>query len=111
MVRRREPYLTNLGKRLVKSPKVYVRDSGMLHALLGGFHGGGGRMNLEANVRCDCCHDEPKNCGSFRRFLHIKANTPPTLLRRRASRSSRLLCSIACSDRLLTPPIRILTST
>jgi predicted AAA+ superfamily ATPase len=35
MVRRLPPYLTNVGKRLVKSPKVYVRDSGLLHALLG----------------------------------------------------------------------------
>ena len=35
MLRRLEPYLANVGKRLVKSPKVYVRDSGLLHALLG----------------------------------------------------------------------------
>lgn len=35
MVRRLEPVLANVGKRLVKSPKVYVRDSGLLHALLG----------------------------------------------------------------------------
>ena len=35
MVRRLEPHLVNVGKRLVKSPKVYVRDSGLLHALLG----------------------------------------------------------------------------
>lgn len=35
MVRRLEPYYANLGKRLVKSPKVYVRDSGLLHSLLG----------------------------------------------------------------------------
>ena len=35
MVRRLEPHLANIGKRLVKSPKVYVRDSGLLHALLG----------------------------------------------------------------------------
>lgn len=35
MVRRLQPYLPNVGKRLVKSPKVYVRDSGLLHALLG----------------------------------------------------------------------------
>ena len=34
MLRRLEPFYTNLGKRLVKSPKVYVRDSGLLHALL-----------------------------------------------------------------------------
>lgn len=35
LVRRLPPYLRNLGKRLVKSPKTYVRDSGLLHALLG----------------------------------------------------------------------------
>jgi predicted AAA+ superfamily ATPase len=35
MVRRLEPFHANLGKRLVKSPKVYVRDSGLLHHLLG----------------------------------------------------------------------------
>jgi uncharacterized protein len=35
MLRRLEPYHANFGKRLVKSPKVYVRDSGLLHFLLG----------------------------------------------------------------------------
>lgn len=35
LVRRLQPWHTNIGKRLVKSPKVYVRDSGLLHALLG----------------------------------------------------------------------------
>jgi predicted AAA+ superfamily ATPase len=35
MLRRLAPHLANVGKRLVKSPKVYVRDSGLLHALLG----------------------------------------------------------------------------
>ena len=35
MLRRLQPHLVNVGKRLVKSPKVYVRDSGLLHALLG----------------------------------------------------------------------------
>ncbi len=35
MVRRLAPHLANVGKRLVKSPKVYVRDSGLLHAMLG----------------------------------------------------------------------------
>lgn len=34
LVRRLQPWSGNLGKRLVKSPKVYVRDSGILHALL-----------------------------------------------------------------------------
>lgn len=35
MVRRLLPLHANLGKRLVKSPKIYLRDSGLLHALLG----------------------------------------------------------------------------
>jgi predicted AAA+ superfamily ATPase len=35
VVRRLEPHLPNIGKRLVKSPKVYVRDSGLVHTLLG----------------------------------------------------------------------------
>ena len=34
LVRRLAPWVSNLGKRLVRSPKVYIRDSGLLHALL-----------------------------------------------------------------------------
>ena len=34
LVRRLQPFHANLGKRLVKAPKIYVRDSGLLHALL-----------------------------------------------------------------------------
>ena len=34
LVRRLPPWHANIGKRLVKSPKVYVRDSGLVHALL-----------------------------------------------------------------------------
>ena len=34
LVRRLRPWYANIGKRLRKSPKVYVRDSGVLHALL-----------------------------------------------------------------------------
>jgi hypothetical protein len=35
LVRRLPPLHANVGKRLVKSPKVYVRDSGIVHTLLG----------------------------------------------------------------------------
>ena len=35
MVRQLQPWHENLGKRQVKSPKVYIRDTGLLHALLG----------------------------------------------------------------------------
>ncbi len=34
LIRRLLPYQTNIKKRLVKSPKIYWRDSGVLHALL-----------------------------------------------------------------------------
>lgn len=34
LVRRLPPYFANVRKRLVKSPKVYVRDSGLVHTLL-----------------------------------------------------------------------------
>jgi len=35
LVRRLQPWASNVGKRLVRSPKVYIRDSGIVHALLG----------------------------------------------------------------------------
>lgn len=35
LVRRLSPWHGNVRKRLVKAPKVYVRDSGLVHALLG----------------------------------------------------------------------------
>jgi len=34
MIRQLQPYFTNTKKRLVKSPKVYIRDTGLLHTLL-----------------------------------------------------------------------------
>jgi predicted AAA+ superfamily ATPase len=38
MVRQLPPWFENLGKRQVKAPKIYVRDSGLLHGLLGIAH-------------------------------------------------------------------------
>ena len=35
LVRRLPPWHANVGKRLVKSPKIYIRDAGLTHALLG----------------------------------------------------------------------------
>ena len=47
MVRQLPPWFENLGKRQVKAPKIYVRDSGMLHALLGI----GSRRDLELHPK------------------------------------------------------------
>ena len=38
LVRRLQPWFANTGKRMVKAPKVYLRDTGLLHALLGLRH-------------------------------------------------------------------------
>ena len=35
LVRRLRPFHANVSKRLVRSPKIYIRDSGLVHALLG----------------------------------------------------------------------------
>ena len=35
LVRRLRPFHNSAGKRLVKSPRIYIRDSGIVHALLG----------------------------------------------------------------------------
>ena len=35
IIRILQPYYTNIGKRLVKTPKVYFRDSGIINFLLG----------------------------------------------------------------------------
>ena len=35
MIRQLQPFYANIKKRLVKSPKIYIRDSGILHSLLG----------------------------------------------------------------------------
>jgi len=34
MARQLPPWFENVGKRVVKAPKVYLRDTGLLHALL-----------------------------------------------------------------------------
>lgn len=34
LIRRLQPWFTNISKRLVKTPKIYIRDTGILHALL-----------------------------------------------------------------------------
>ena len=47
LVRRLPAWHRNLGKRLVKSPRVYVRDSGIAHALLG-------IRDKEALLVCGC---------------------------------------------------------
>jgi hypothetical protein len=35
MIRQLPPWFENLGKRQIRSPKIYLRDSGLLHHLLG----------------------------------------------------------------------------
>jgi uncharacterized protein len=56
MVRQLLPWHENLGKRQIKAPKVYVRDSGLLHQLLG--------IRTTADL-----HRHPKMGGSWEGFV------------------------------------------
>ncbi len=35
LIRRLQPFFINISKRIVKSPKIYIRDSGLLHSIVG----------------------------------------------------------------------------
>lgn len=69
MLRRLEPFHAKLGKRLVKSPKIYVRDSGLLHYLLGmrNVHDLMGHPNTGASWEGFCieqiCNHLPKGAS------------------------------------------------
>jgi len=56
LIRRLPPYFRNVGKRLVKTPKVYLRDSGLLHHLL--------NLNTLDEVR-----DHPVHGASWETFV------------------------------------------
>jgi hypothetical protein len=56
LIRRLPPYFRNVGKRLVKAPKVYLRDSGLLHHLL--------NLNTLDEVR-----DHPVHGASWETFV------------------------------------------
>jgi uncharacterized protein len=55
MIRRLEPWHANVGKRLVKTPKIYLRDSGLFHALMNIGH-------------YDALHHHPKLGASWEGF-------------------------------------------
>lgn len=56
LVRRLPPYFRNVGKRLTKSPKIYIRDSGLLHHLL----------NIGS---AEQMHDHPSRGASWEGFV------------------------------------------
>jgi uncharacterized protein len=109
MVRQLQPYHANLGKRQIKSPKVYVRDSGLLHQLLG--------IAGEAAL-----HNHPKLGASWEGFVieqvlagesHDEAwfwgthqGAEIDLILRRGERLLGIECKRADAPRL-TPSIRI----
>jgi len=90
MVRLLPPWFANLGKRLVRRPKLFVRDSGLLHALLGipaesallghpklgGSWEGFAMEQIIARLRSDNCHfwatqgDAPKLTRSMSIAFH-----------------------------------------
>ena len=69
LLRRLQPFHTNTSKRLVKNPRIYIRDSGLTHHLLG-------ISNLQALL------GHPIVGGSWESFVieNILSVTPPEVL-------------------------------
>ena len=67
IVRQLQPYYGNIKKRLIKSPKIYIRDTGLLHALL-------------KNQTLDALHGHPSLGNSWEGFVieQITALGPDT---------------------------------
>lgn len=67
MVRQLQPWFENIGKRQVKSPKIYLRDSGILHHLIG--------LETESQL-----HAHPKVGSSWEGFAleQVLRQTRPT---------------------------------
>ena len=61
VVRQLQSWYANLAKRQVKSPKIYIRDSGLLHLLLG-------KTSLEGLLDGDAMRIE-ESAGSVRAWL------------------------------------------
>ena len=70
LVRRLEPLHANVNKRLVRSPKIYVRDSGLVHTLL--------RLDRESDVLGHLVLDLP---GGKRWIVEIKRGGSPSVTR------------------------------
>ena len=51
MIRQLQPWYENIGKRQIKSPKIYLRDTGLLHSLIGlpDMHGLAGHPKVGAS--------------------------------------------------------------
>lgn len=112
MVRQLQPWHANIGKRQVKSPMVYVRDSGLLHQLLGIDSEKGllGHPKLGASwegfiieqVLVGQAHDE-----AFFWATHQGAEID--LILRRGNRLLGIECKRADAPRM-TPSLRIATA-
>jgi predicted AAA+ superfamily ATPase len=80
LLRRLQPYHANIGKRLVKSPKIYLRDTGVVHYLLGIANE---RLLLQAPqrgrswegylVEQTICHEQLSRAGSQFYFFRTHA--------------------------------------
>ena len=68
LIRRLPPYFPNIKKRIVKSPKIYIRDSGVLHNLLG--------VSSEKSLL-----ESPKRGSSWEGFMIVQIITREMLKR------------------------------
>ena len=85
MVRVLPPWFENLGKRLVKSPKVYLRDSGILHALLD--------LHDMPSVRLHRATAPAGRASRWNRRCSSTASATPTSMPRNGERSWTCCCA------------------
>ena len=77
LIRRLAPYASNFGARLTKSPKLYWRDSGLLHALLGAVRGR--RFVPGATVAGRQLGELCRRAGTGARFSSVGARSAPSI--------------------------------
>jgi len=106
LIRRLPPYHINIGKRLVKSPKIYIRDTGVLHYFLGIS---AERNLLESPKRGSSweglmieqiiAHEQLKGAGSRFYFFRTYAGTEIDLIVDRGQERSgyEFKCSVSAS--------------
>ena len=89
LVRQLPPWFENVGKRQVKAPKVYIRDSGLLHSLLKldqlfVVYPGGQSLRLADKVELVSIQHLPKRLELQRGKARRSVRAVPTIPKRRA---------------------------
>jgi len=99
LVRRLSPWFRNVGKRLTKAPKVYLRDTGLLHHLLNIHHprlgdsGRGVKRDLGSQV------ERQRGVGDLDHASRSQERAPGAARSARTTAKSQLSSTMNCISR------------